>query len=222
MGQINLFISIPSNRDWKPKFCTSLVNLIHRLDKCIFTGESLGNHILTKYIYKSYGNASCLSIARQKFVDEMITEGYTHWLSLDDDMSFPMDIVDRLLSWNKDIVSCNARQKTEVNKILGSCQGMDGLPVDSTGKTGLEELKTMGGAIFLAKIDSFKYIPKPHFQVMWSPEHNDYVGEDVHFAALLKVNGIQLWCDHDASQHIGHIGEYEYKFPQLNGETKCP
>ena len=73
----------------------------------------------------------------------------------------------------------------------------------------------MGGAIFLARVDAFKDIPKPHFQVIWSPAHNDYVSEDVHFAALIRANGVELWCDHDTSQLVGHIGDFEYKFPDV-------
>lgn len=209
---VRLFISVPSNRDWKGKFGSSLAGLISHLTGPNFKAEGFK---LTEFFLRSWGQSSCLSIARQRFVDEMIEGGFTHWLSLDDDMTFPMDIVDRLIVHGKDVVSINARHKSQ--EIKGSVLDMNGKPMDSTGKTGLEEIKIMGGAIFLAKIDAFKHIPKPHFQVLWSPEHNDYIGEDFHFAGLLKINGVRLWCDHDASHHVGHIGDIEYKFeaPQL-------
>lgn len=207
---VRLFISVASNRDWKPKFGASLGCLMSYLTN---QGIRIEGYNLKEFFLRAWGTASLLSKARQAFVDEMIAEGFTHWLSLDDDMSFPIDIVDQLIKHDKDVVSCNARYKDEVVK--GSCLGTDGKQLDSTGKEGLEELKLMGGAIFLARIEAFKYIPKPHFQVLWSPEYNDYVGEDIHFAALLKTNGVQLWCDHDASQQIGHVGEFEYKWPQV-------
>lgn len=209
--EVRLYISIPSNRDWKRLFGSNFAALTQHL-KCPGIKEGLG-YRLTDFFWQPLGNSSCMSIGRQYFVDEMITQNYTHWLSLDDDMTFPMDIVDRLISHNKDVVSCNARHKCA--EIKGSCQGMDGKAIDSTGKTGIEELKTMGGAVFLAKIGAFKHIPKPHFEIIWSPAHQAYVGEDVYFASLLRANGISLWCDHDASQLIGHIGEFEYKFPAV-------
>lgn len=218
--EVRLYISIPSNRGWKSGFGASFGCLTHYLT----TGTKAPGYNLTHYIFRSLYNTSCISKARDHFVDEMLNgldvtdpltgevtrKPFTHWLSLDDDMTFPMDIVDRLLAHGKDVVSCNARHK--MDEIKGSCQGMDGQSIDSTGKTGIEELKTMGGAIFLAKIDAFRHLPKPRFEVLWSPSHQDYVGEDVYFSTLLKVNGVQLWCDHDTSQLVGHIGDYEYRW----------
>lgn len=172
--------------------------------------------MLTNFFLRALGQSSCLSIARQAFVDEMIGNGFTHWLSLDDDMTFPMDLVDRLIKHDKDVVSINARHKTE--ELKGSTQGLDGIPLNSSNKTGIEPLNTMGGAIFLAKIDKFKHVPKPHFQVLWSPEHNDYISEDVHFAILLKAHGVELWGDHDTSRTVTHIGEKEFAWPKIQTE----
>ena len=209
MEEVRLYISVASNRDWKGKFGSSLACLISRL-----TGEGIGveGYKLTNFFLRALGNSSCISIARQAFVDEMISGNFTHWLSLDDDMTFPMDIIDQLINHDKDVVSINARHKTE--ELKGSTQGLHGFPLNSAGSTGLEELNTMGGAIFLAKIDKFKHIPKPHFQVIWSEAHNDYVSEDVYFATLLKMHGVQLWACHDTSKSVTHIGEKEFAWPE--------
>lgn len=199
---MKLYISVPSNRDWKGKFGSALAGLLSHLKNPSFALESM--------VLRAWGQSSCLSVVRQAFVEEMIANDFTHWLSLDDDMNFPHDIVDRLSAHDKDVVSVNARHK--MTMVQGSLVGLDGNNVDSRGKTGLEEIKAMGGAIFLAKVACFKNIPKPHFQVIWSPYHNSYVSEDIHFAALLHANGVRLWCDHDVSQEIGHIGEHEYRW----------
>lgn len=217
MQEVKLFISYPSGNEPDGGFVGSLSNLLVYLSK---EGIKTEGYKLEEFTYRSWGGVSCLPMVRQGFVDEMIEMGYTHWLSLDDDMTFPMDIVDRLLSNNKDVVSCNARLKMhDINVYRGSCVGLNGHPVDSSGKTGLEEIHTMGGAIFLAKIDAFKHIKKPHFQVKWLESMECYVGEDVEFAALLRINGVILWCDHDTSQHIGHIGKYVYKWPEVKKES---
>lgn len=199
---MKLYISVPSNRDWKGKFGSALAGLLSHLKNPPFPMDSM--------VLRAWGQSSCLSIVRQAFVDEMIANEFTHWLSLDDDMNFPIDIVDRLLKHDKDVVAVNARHKTPI--VQGSLVGLDGANIDSRGKMGIEEIKAMGGAIFLAKVECFKNISKPHFQVIWSPFHNNYVSEDIHFAALLRVNGVKLYCDHDASQEIGHIGEHEYRW----------
>ena len=156
MEHVRLFISCASNRDWKGKFGSSLAGLVSRLS---ISGIAVDGYQLDSFFLRSWGNSSCLSIARQKFVDEMVAGGFTHWLSLDDDMTFPQDIVDRLINHGKDVVSCNARIKAA--EVRGSCIALDGSPVDSTGRQGLEEIKLMGGAIFLARIEAFSHIPKP-------------------------------------------------------------
>lgn len=176
------------------------------------TGKGIGveGYKLKTFFTRALGQSSCISRARQFFVDEMIAGEYTHWLSLDDDMSFPMDIVDKLIVHNKDIICLNARHKTQ--EVKGSLIGLDGNHVDSTLQYGLEEIHTFGGAIFLAKVGAFKHIPKPHFQVIWSEQHNDYVSEDIYFSALLRASGLTFWCDHTTSHEIGHIGDFTYTF----------
>ena len=38
------------------------------------------------------------------------------------------------------------------------------------------------------------------------------ISEDIFFATLLRINKIKMYCDHDASQEIGHIGDHEYRW----------
>ena len=217
--RLKLYISYPSGRDPRGRFVGSLNDLVSYLCR---TGTKLDGYDLEPFTYRSWGGVSLLPVARQQFVDEMIALDCTHWLSLDDDMTFPMDIVDRLLAHGKDVVSCNARVKMrDINEYRGSCTGMDGVPVNSCGKSGLEEIQHMGGAIFLARVSAIKDIPRPHFQVLWHPELQTYVGEDVYFSMLLKEHGIQLFCDHDTSREIGHVGEYLYEWPKKPVELKA-
>ena len=213
---MKLFISIPSNRDWKGRFGASLAGLISHL-----MGSGVKGKKCTNFFVRAWGNASCLPEARQKFVDEMMAGNYTHWLSLDDDMTFPIDIVERLAAHDKDIVAVNARHKT--SEIKGSLLDFNGNPIDSTDKTSIEPVLAMGGAIFLAKIDSFRHIPRPHFEVRWIPKDNAYLSEDRYFANLLHINGIEMWCDHDTSKLVTHIGDFEYGWPDASSaKTSVP
>lgn len=205
---MNLFVSIPSNRDWKGKFGASMAGIYTHM-----MANGVAGYKLTNFYMSALGQASCLNVARQKFLDDMIAGEYTHWLSLDDDMTFPVDLVSRLASHNKDVVAINARHKTD--EIKGSLVGFDDAPINSFGKTGLEEVKSMGGAIFLAKIDAFRDIPKPHFETIWMPEANDYLSEDRYFSGKLSAHGVKIYCDHDSSQLVKHIGDYEYGWADI-------
>lgn len=207
VSNVKLFLSVPSNRHWVGKFGASLAELISYLSA---DGIKTPGYKLETMFLRALGQASNLSMTRQSFVDEIIKGGYTHWLSLDDDMSFPPDIVDRLIAHGKDVVSVNARLKC--NEVAGSLVGLDGVRLNSVGRTGLQEIRSMGGAIFLARTEAFKDIPKPHFQVLWSAAHQEYISEDVYFATLLRTKGVKLYCDHSSSQFISHIGDFEYKW----------
>lgn len=200
---MNLFISIPSNRDWKGKFGASFAGVISHL-----MAKGVAGYKLTNFYMSALGQASCINAARQRFIDEMLAGTYTHWLSLDDDMTFPLDLVSQLAAHDKDIVAINARHKTD--EVKGSLVDFNGDYLNSFGKTGLEEVKSIGGAIFLARIDAIRPIPKPHFETRWIPEKNDYLSEDRYFAALLEQHGVKMYCDHDCSQLVKHIGDYEY------------
>lgn len=214
MENVRLYVSVASNRDWKGKFGSSLVGLMSYL---MTTGIGVSGYKLQDVQFRSYGQVSVLPIAQEKFVDEMINGNYTHWLSLDDDMTFPNNIVDRLIQHDKDVVTTNYRHKTmhDINEVKGILCDINGNRLDSTGKTGLQEVASMGGASFLARVSSFREIPKPRFEIRWLEEKRDYVGSDIYFSTLLRVHGVKMFCDHDLSQEIGHIGEYEYMFPKV-------
>src|SRR5580700_5253807 len=184
--EINLYISIPSNRPWVGKFGTSAMGLTAYL-----AANGVKGHRFTGSFVRAWGQVSCLSEARQMFVDEMIAKGFTHWLSLDDDMPFPANIVDMLAAHDKDVVAINARHKTN-SEIKGSLLDFSGLPISSAGKSGLEPIYSMGGAIFLAKVSAFKHIPKPHFEVRWMPQQNRYLHEDRYFAQVLHDAGAKM------------------------------
>ncbi len=215
MENVRLYVSVASNRPWNGRFGSSIVGLFAYLSS---VGINVPGYKLQDIQFRAYGQVSVLPIAQEKFVDEMIAGNYTHWLSLDDDMTFPNNFVDKLIVYNKDVVATNYRHKTmhDINEVKGICCDIKGERLDSTGKTGLEEISSMGGASFLARVDAIRPLKKPRFEIRWLEEKQDYVGSDVYFSTLLRVHGVHMFCDHDLSQDIGHVGDYEYKFPQMN------
>lgn len=206
---VRLFISVASCRGWLPAFGSSFVGL-----NCNLVSNGLKNHSLKALYPEIAAQASCLSQARQSALSKAIAGNFTHWLSLDDDMQFPADIVDRMLAHEKDVVTANYRRKNPT-KVLGVCMGLDGQIIDSTGKSGIEHIGWMGGGCFLADIEKIKHIPRPHFEVTWCEELQDYYDQDNYFSAKLRQHGCELWLDHDLSQTLAHVGDYHYKFPEV-------
>lgn len=203
---VRLYISIPSNRPWQARFGISLALLLARL-----SGQGIKGHVLKENFLSALGQASNLSLTRQKFADDVLNKGFTHWLSLDDDMSFPADIIDRLIAHDKDLVAVNSRHK--MPEIRGTLEGMDRKPVNSTGKRGLEEVNAIGGAIWLLRASALARVTRPCFCVPWDDNRQTYISEDRFFSLRLSEAGVKLYCDHDVSQEIGHVGDVEFKFP---------
>ena len=151
------------------------------------------------------------STTRNEHLVTALAEGFTHFLSLDDDQTFPGDVAQRMLDAGKPVVTCNYRKKTaEVEYV---CSGLDGEMLVSTHKTGLERIKSMGMGVTLVRLDAIRHIAQPYFAAPWNYDTSKHVIEDEFFCRLLWQHGVETWCDHDLSREIGHVGEFEYRLP---------
>lgn len=209
MVDVKLYISVPSCREPKSGFNASFLSL-----SAYLLQKGIKDHNLVGIYPQIAAQASCLSQARQHSLSTALKEGFTHWLSLDDDMMFPANIVDIMIAHDEAIVTANYRKKNHVN-VLGVCQGLDGKIIDSTGRSGTEKIGWMGGGLFLANLNRIKHIPAPHFEVVWCPERQDYYDQDNYFSAKLREAGIDILLDHDLSQSVKHIGDYLFEWPQI-------
>ncbi len=209
---IKLLICISSGRGWASRFGHSLSSLtltlglnrlkdehgVPRLDRC---GIAVAHGA---YLVKS----------RNDHLTAALNGGFTHMLSLDDDMTFPVDIVERLLAHDKAVVTCNYRKKI-IDKMDYCCMGLDGEMLSSLNKTGLEKIGSMGMGVTLIDLDKIRHVPGPYFAVIWNGDKNEYLIEDGVFSNLLRGYDVDLWCDHDASQLVGHVGEVEFLIPTV-------
>lgn len=151
---------------------------------------------------------SNIAQARNDFVQEAIDGGFTHLLFLDDDMTFPFDLLDSLGKYDAPVVAANCCQKKL--PLTFTAIGLDQQRVDSTGKTGYEQVDRVGMAVCLIDLSIFMDLPEPWFNFEWHPKRKRLIGEDYYFCRLLARHNIPIIIDHDASQHIGHIGAYCY------------
>ena len=190
---MKLLIGIPTNRDWKPLFALSLIDLVNHLSK---RGIESANGIFF---------SSCLSKSRQALVNEAIDGGYTHLLFIDDDMKFDAKAFDSLLSRDKDFVAPNIALRN-TKPVITNTMGIDKNNISSIGKTGIERILLTGLAFALIKTDAIKKILKPHFEVKWDTKTQNYVHEDEFFCNALKNTGTELYIDHDAARYIWHLG----------------
>ena len=211
MGLPDIYIAIPTVRDWKAEFGVSMIGLTHRLCQLSKDGKIRGFYVNNKI-------TSNLPKGRQQMLDDAIDGEFTHILWIDDDTQFDASCLEIMLSRNKPWVAANICKKVMGGGWIAAYDG--GGKVDSTGKSGIEKVGTMGLGFTLIELEPIRAIKKPHFEFRWVEQSQQYLGEDLYFALKARQHGIDIWIDHDASNKIRHVGNYGYGAQDLTAENK--
>jgi hypothetical protein len=148
---------------------------------------------------------------RRKIVKNAQGEGFSHILWIDDDMTFPANTLDRLMDHKLPIVGCNCttrRLPVKTTAILNDQR------IPSTGQHGLQKVDGVGFGVLLTETAIFERLPEPWFATPFDPNAkpgvSHFLTEDLWFCCLARRFGFDVWIDHDLSQEIGHIGDYEF------------
>lgn len=216
-GPVALFVSVCSGRGWHGQFGYSLAQMMTGLGISmgdtrarVERGEPAQDRIAQ--VCLGYARQTNVVCSRQDHIVKAIKEGYTHFLSLDDDMTFPQLTATRMLEHGKPVVTVNYRKKTD-ERIECVCSDFEGGFVSSQGKTGLERIRGFGMGVTLIDLKAIAHIPLPYFAIVWNTTSQSFIIEDTVFANVLDKHGVEVWCDHDLSRDVGHVGDYEFRLP---------
>lgn len=124
---------------------------------------------------------------------------YVLWI--DTDMGFPGDALIRLLKHDKDIVGVNYRQRTPPFAHVGIYKEAD----PDLFAPGLHEMVQMPTGLLLTRFEIYRKMGYPWFR----PGMRNEVRDDIYFCARAKELGYSIWCDHDLTQEIKHVGMQE-------------
>lgn len=203
---MRLFIATPSCRDHSPHFVASLVGMVKHL-----AGNGVEGRTLEEFDVNIRPQSSNLPQARQIMLDDAVRRGFTHLLFLDDDMTFPFDMLDALANRGVPVVGANCCRKT-LNGLYYTAAGEDRRPVPSKGRTGIQEVAKVGTGVMLIELAALVHVPRPHFEIQWREDAGCYRAEDVYFCEKLREHGVPIHIDHDVSHHVGHMGTFEHRF----------
>lgn len=220
--QITLYIAICSNRSLSAHFSMSLAALINWLD-----AQGI------QYQIDHATQVNNLSNGRQRALDAVLASPNppTHILYLDDDMAFGIAAIQNLIMRDLPVVAANYCVKS--TNFGMTAVSLENALLDSRGKSGVEEVQSVGMGLVLINIAAIKsaeaIIPgqapdytsrvvradtPPHFEILYSPGTPNkpaaYVTEDVYFCRKLRAAGLKIYVDHDASKAMAHIGEFAY------------
>lgn len=157
--------------------------------------------------------SSLLVGSRQNLMQRALEEGNEWILMLDSDMTFPPDTVHRLAKHGKLATACNYVKRTLPSVPI--TKGFDDkLIFTDPDTTGLEKIKFTGFGVCLLHRSVFDDFPKPWFDTQWMKQEDGeifLIGEDVFFfEALRHFKNIDIFIDHDLSQSVTHVGQFEY------------
>jgi glycosyltransferase involved in cell wall biosynthesis len=174
----------------------------------------------------NHSKATWVAHARNLIVEGAIDMGAEWLLFLDSDMTFPRETLQRLMSWNKDIVCASYVKKKPPYHTVGSLASR---PTDRVGDTamvsanGLYEMEKIGLGVCLIKMSVFKKMQKPWFHYEYKPGSNVMTGEDILWCHEVRKLGFKVWIDAALSMHVGHIGNYVFRpeqaYPLFDIET---
>lgn len=195
-----VMIGIPSNRDLKKEFVAQLLRL----------GQKVGINNLCMI------QNAMINQCRDAIVTTAVQKGFEYIMWLDDDMIVPPDVIERLMSHDKDICSgiyfgrrnfrpllFDINEEIENGETFYSIKNHTEYP-----DNGLLKVDGIGFGCVLTKVSALtkiwqcpdEGIGKTCFDFIGG------VGEDLSFGIRCKKLGIETWVD--TSIKCGHLSEF--------------
>jgi hypothetical protein len=161
--------------------------------------------------------STILLTQRERLATAAVNLGADYMLWLDSDMVFPATTAVRLMKHNEPVVAANYVRRQKPYKgvayeTIGDWQNP--LPFDVQDE--LVPIEGIGMGCMLIKTSIFQELSKPWFDFQWSPESNDFLGEDMYLCQKINAAGYTIKVDTSLSQEMHHLGTYAFNADLLN------
>lgn len=153
---------------------------------------------------------SLVYIAREEIVKTAIEQGFSHVFFLDSDMNPPANVITRLISHDKDIVSgmCFKRvppfEPCFYKSVIEDENGTKLEMLTHWEDNSLVEIEGVGMACTLIRTEVFKKLLEKDDKI-FLPKDNS--GEDIGFCKRARAEGFRIFVD--TSLDIGHVSSFE-------------
>lgn len=212
---MKISLCVCTNRGVKPKTVGSLLAMVAHSKEIDF-------HILVaERGYTVSENRNYCVVQSQKNESEYL-------MFVDDDMTFPEDTLDVLLSHKKNVIGVNSYSRClPVSSTVGlmDAKGEYMHPSKHTEwemqiPKSLFKAYFVGAGILLIDMKVFEKISSPYFNFTYDKNGQVIHGEDGSFCKKVKEAGMDVWCD--GTIDVKHLGEYEYGRPTEDFTTFVP
>jgi hypothetical protein len=189
--------------------CTDMVKAGFALDLAMLYGLTIGSGDVECAVVQNRG--TIIPQQRATLVDAAQRWGATHILWLDSDMRFPKDALFRLLAHEKPIVAANYARRR--HPALPTAEHREhGYLFTEPESSGLVAVTQCGMGLMLTQTTVFEAIGEPWFQIGYTSNDHQYVGEDFFFCTKARKAGFEILIDQDLSKSVKHVGELDYTF----------
>lgn len=188
--------------------CRDILHSAHSLSLVELVKFNTMNGIETQV----FMNASTVLLTqREHLADQAIEYNAEYILWLDSDITFPSSLALKLLSHNKEFVSCNYVKRTLPLKGVAYEKIYDwNNPLSFEMKDNLQVIEGIGLGCVLMRTEIFNKLSKPYFEFRYTPISNDWLGEDMILCEKIRDLGIELYVDTILSHEIRHLGTYAF------------
>lgn len=190
-------LAIPSNRGINPKTFQCVMELITH-------GGYEFNIMVAEHGYTIAENRNYIAVQALKNKSDYL-------LMIDDDMTFPPDTLDTLISNKKDICGVAYHPRCETGQITKYLDETHVIVLDNNKDPKYKktfECHATGTGIILIKCDIFLKIERPWFQFNYHSTGQCKLGEDWYFCEKAKKYNIKTFAD--PTIKVGHLGEKIY------------
>lgn len=188
--------------------CRDTLHSAHAMSLLELVKFNTMNGIETQVFMNS---STVLLTQREHLADQAIDYNSEYVLWLDSDITFPSSLAIKLLSHNKDFVSCNYVRRTQPVKGVAyeKIHEWDN-PLSFDVKDSLVKIEGIGLGCVLMKTEIFHKLHKPYFEFRYNHATNDWLGEDMILCEKISSLGIEMYVDTLLTHEIRHLGTFAF------------
>ena len=155
--------------------------------------------------------STVLLTQRERLALEAKNVGAEYMLWIDSDMVFPATTALRLLAHNESVVAANyVRRQLPAKGVAYEAIGEWQNPLSFEPRDTLVPIAGIGMGCFMMKTSILDELPRPWFDFEWTPEHNDWLGEDMRLCQKITKAGYTIKVDTALSTELRHLGTWAF------------
>lgn len=193
---MRITLAIPTNRGINPKTFQCLCELV---------AQDYDWHIvIAEEGYTIAENRNYMAV-------QALKNNSDYLLMIDDDMTFPPDVLDKLIEDQKDIIGVAYHPRSETGEIIKFLDEVVFVKIEQSDDPKYKdtfECHATGTGIMLIKCEIFKKIPRPWFMFEYHETGQCKLGEDWFFCREAKKMGYKIFTNPKIK--VGHLGEIIY------------